>query len=88
MNQEVEPKNELMCPITMNFLEYPVALPCCGRCISRESLVLCFNENQNCPLCKANLDHINPLTMPKLINIAYMVEEAKRGSVMIWYIKQ
>lgn len=83
MSQEIEPKNELMCPITMDYLEDPISLPCCGRGISRMSLVACLEENQHCPLCKADLSHTDPMAMPKSINLAYMVEDAKKSGVPI-----
>jgi ankyrin repeat protein/Mg-chelatase subunit ChlD len=69
--------NNLMCPISRDWLEDPVTLPCCGRAYSRQSIVQWLNSSGNCPSCRANLDVNQVSNLPKTINLAYQVEEAQ-----------
>jgi ankyrin repeat protein len=72
------PSNELMDPITLDWLEDPISLGgCCGRVISRLSLTTALANQPNCPLCQANLSNFDAQSAPMCVNIAYMVEEAK-----------
>lgn len=74
---------ELRCPITKDFLEDPINLPCCGRAISRQAMIECKQNFSTCPLCKQDLDMFNPDTAPKAVNIAYMVEHAKTNGLTL-----
>ena len=56
--------NELMCPIMLDWLDDPISLPCCGR-----------EQSLDCPLCTRNIGHVNPYSIPKSVNLAYMIEE-------------
>lgn len=71
-------ENELYCPISATWLEEPISVPCCGRSFSRESLTSCFGHNgKTCPMCRDDLDDYDPVSAPKNITIANMVEIAK-----------
>jgi len=68
---------DLMDPITLDWLEDPISLPCCGRAISRESLKVLQAEllSALCPLCKKHMNGYDALTAPKAINLSYLVEQ-------------
>lgn len=72
--------SELMDPISLDWLEDPIALPCCGRAISRETILQHVRSNNTCPMCRSSLHNFNVSNAPKLVNIAYMVEQCKRES--------
>ena len=77
-------KNELMCPLLLDYLEYPIVLSCCGRAISRDPLIEYMDHyGHNCPLCRADLGGFDPRTAPKSINLAYLVDEAKNENIPI-----
>ena len=69
--------SDLTCPYTLDWLEDPVTLPCCGRTVSRTPLLVSLNITQQCSLCRGDLSNYNALTAPMSRNIAYLVEEAK-----------
>jgi ankyrin repeat protein/uncharacterized protein YegL len=77
--------NDLMCPISLDWLEDPITLPCCGRAVSRESIqsiqsLLDFNNLSSsllCPICRSDLSNFDVNGAVKSINIAYMVEQAR-----------
>lgn len=77
------PINELICPITMDWLEDPINLPCCGRTVSRNAMILCHESNKNCPLCRVDLTDFEPKFVAKSINMAYLVEQAKSHSLVV-----
>lgn len=85
MNQDIP--NELLCPISMDLLEDPITLPCCGRGVSRESIIASFAHNPSCPLCRNDLGGFNPLTAPKSINLSYIIDEFKNGLVQLFQPK-
>jgi ankyrin repeat protein len=68
---------DLMDPITLDWLEDPISLPCCGRAISRESLKTLQSEllSDLCPLCRKHMNGFNALNAPKAINLSYLVEQ-------------
>jgi len=72
------PTNELMCPISMDWLQDPVILPCCGRAISRQSILSNLPHSNSCPFCKSHLTEAAINQLPKCINLAYLVEEAQK----------
>lgn len=72
--------SELLCPITMELLEDPVQVPCCGRSLSRQTLKTSLEYNSSCPMCKSSLEHFNIDTAPKNIALAYIIEEHKKKS--------
>jgi ankyrin repeat protein/uncharacterized protein YegL len=78
MSNIEELSNSLKCPITLDFFEDPVTVPCCGQAVSRLPLVQCLESNQwRCPLCMTELpaNEFNPLTAAKNVNIAGMVDQ-------------
>jgi hypothetical protein len=71
---------ELICPITLNLLEDPITVPCCGRSYSRQSLIQCFDLNiRLCPTCRKNLVDFNPRTAPKNIAISHIIDIIKNN---------
>jgi hypothetical protein len=69
---------ELICPITLDLLEDPITVPCCGRSYSRQSLIHCFDLNMRlCPTCRKNLADFNPRTAPKNIAISHIINIIK-----------
>ena len=70
---------DLQCPILLDLLEHPVTLPCCGKAISLQPFITYHNVYQNCPLCKVELHNLNPNTLAKNVNLAYMVEQVQNG---------
>lgn len=76
MNTDIA--EELICPITLNLLEDPITVPCCGRSYSRQSLIHCFDLNiRLCPICRKNLSNFNPRTVPKNIAISHIINIIK-----------
>lgn len=73
--------NELQCPITLDWLEDPVCVPCCGRAFSRAALVSHMSTSYVCPMCRGDLSTIDPLAAPRNTVISNMVEIARTGTV-------
>lgn len=75
-NQSQPIPNELMDPIMHSIMDDPIILPCCGRAISRQSIITNMQYTSNCPLCQVDLTSINfnPQTTPRCINLAYQIE--------------
>jgi hypothetical protein len=48
-------ENDLTCPLSLDFLEDPVTVPCCGRSFSRRELKSHLDTNETCPLCRQNI---------------------------------
>lgn len=71
-------EEELTCPILCELMNDPICLPCCGRVISRQALLL--DSSSDCPLCKASLSNFDATNAPKVVNIAYMVDIVKNSS--------
>ncbi len=68
-------EEELLCPITKDWLEDPITLPCCGRSFSRQSIIDSFSYGESsCPMCRHDLSDFDPVNVPKNITIANMVE--------------
>ena len=79
-NMIIDPEaipDDLMCPISMELLNNPITLPCCGRAVSRDSLSKSFEHSTKCPLCNAALDNVDVLKIPKSVNLAYLIDEFK-----------
>jgi len=69
--------DNLKCPITLDLLEDPITLPC-GHSVSRQPMILWFNQSNKCPSCNTELFNYDPATAPKAINLAYLVEEENK----------
>ena len=79
---EISVKTEdLMCPITLDWLEDPIALPCCGRAVSRGAFLLWQGSYNHCPICRQNIVGFAGASVPRLINMAYLVEHAIASNV-------
>jgi ankyrin repeat protein len=65
---------ELICPILLDYFQNPIVLPCCGKCISKDPLLIHVGSFNNCPLCKSNLEleEIEKIQVAK--NIVGMIE--------------
>ncbi|AYV83447.1 MAG: ankyrin repeat protein [Hyperionvirus sp.] len=70
--------DDLMCPVTYDFLEEPVVAPCCGRAVSKAAFVMFHIAQGRCPVCNQELPDYDPTTAKKQVNLAYLVEEAKK----------
>lgn len=68
---------DLMCPISLDLLEDPINLPCCGRTISRSPMIQSKNGSNYCPLCRGDLSAFDPISAPVAVNIAYILENIK-----------
>src|SRR3982751_5110225 len=74
---------DLRCPITWDYFDDPVTLPCCGRTFSREPLRTIFEgqSTPRCPMCHGEGSVEQLQALPRSISLAYLCEEAKnRGS--------
>ena len=78
-------QNELMCPLSLDFLEDPVTVPCCGRAFSRAELKTHLSVSSHCPFCRRDIHaefrswDVN--TAPKNVVLASLVESFKaKGS--------
>ena len=68
---------DLICPITMDWLEDPITTPCCGRAFCRSSLqeLKAVNEGElTCPICREDMASFDIDNAPKNIAIANIVE--------------
>lgn len=83
----------LRCPITLNLLEDPITVPCCGLTFSRAPFIEIFAYgHKKCPNCHFQLNTFNPtsaqincvinnvlsLLIPKAKAIAKAKAKAKR----------
>lgn len=66
--------NELICPIGQAPMTFPITVPCCGQAFDQVNLAQWFEHNQVCPLCNSDLSTFDPLTAPKNVNLASMIE--------------
>lgn len=63
----------LQCPILMGLMEDPVTLPCCGKSVSREPLVNHWDQQENCPWCRKEID--DPRNLPKNIDLSNLIDQ-------------
>lgn len=89
MNKMDKIMNDLTDPITMDLLDDPISAPCCGRAFSRQSLKTWLStcHDNVCPCCKCSMNMFDIDNQPKLINIAYLVEQFKKGDPLDELIK-
>jgi len=66
--------NDLRCPITLEFFEDPISVPCCGKAFSRAALVRSFERRRVCPSCNGDLQHFDAAHAPKNVVLAGLVE--------------
>jgi ankyrin repeat protein/uncharacterized protein YegL len=81
MEQQVTFSSDyLKCPITFDYYDKPVQTTCCGKWISQEAFIQCFDSYQNCPLCKLDLDeNDDPRNLPIVKDLQYLCDEAKKN---------
>jgi len=79
MDEQKNNNHHLFCPISGDWLEDPVFLPCCGRhqAVSRQQILYWLNRSNTCPFCRRNLCYINVCNLPRCIDLSNMVEKAK-----------
>lgn len=79
MTDNFEIDYELIDPITLDYFEMPISLPCCGKCFSKMPLINHFeiSNNKKCPNCNACLNNFNILEAPISLNLANIVEKFK-----------
>lgn len=68
----------LECPISHDFFEDPIILSCCGQAVSRLSIIECLKHSLLCPMCKADLTDFDAKSVPKSVNLSYLVESFKK----------
>lgn len=71
---------DLSCPITMDLLENPITLPCCGRAVSKIPMKQWVEMHSTCPLCRTDLAEDQIDNIPVSVNLAYLVESAKKNN--------
>lgn len=64
---------DLKCPITMDWLEDPIRMPCCTRAVSRQSMLEWRFHNSTCPVCSTNISSFDADRVPKDILLAGLV---------------
>ena len=70
-------REELLCPILMDLLQDPIMMPCCNRAASRLAVRQFFDMNPNprCPCCNTDQPNFDPMTAPRNIILANLVEQ-------------
>jgi len=64
----------LICPITLNLLEDPVSVPCCGQTFSRSSIKDVIKFRNDCPLCNQAWN-FDPDSLAKNIIVVQLIDE-------------
>ena len=74
--------NDLICPILLDYFVNPITLICCGKCISKEPLLIHLKNYDYCPLCKQkiNINDIDKLPISKNIISMIEIEKEKKKS--------
>jgi uncharacterized protein len=65
---------DLKCPVTLDFFEEPIRVPCCKRFFSKVGLVGSLEQNQLCPHCKADLSEFDAKLAEVDMTIVNLVE--------------
>jgi uncharacterized protein len=66
--------NDLRCPITLDYFDDPVSVPCCGKAFSRAALLQSFERRRVCPSCNGDLQAFDATHAPKNVVLAGLVE--------------
>jgi ankyrin repeat protein/uncharacterized protein YegL len=64
----------LTCPITLDLIEDPVQVPCCGKSVSRTPLAIALQFRAVCPLCRSDLSTFDVAGAPPNRTLASIVE--------------
>ena len=69
-------RNELTCPIDLDLFDDPITVPCCTKAFNRLALTqhLESSYNKKCPMCNHDLTDFDPLSAPKNVIIASMLD--------------
>lgn len=70
--------NDLRCPITLDFLDDPVRVPCCQKPFSRLALLQYIEHRAVCPSCRADLSNFDVATVQHDRVLAGLVESFKQ----------
>ena len=73
--------NEFTDPVSMDTINDPVGLPCCGNVIDRQSIIDCLANSTTCPYCRGSLSGWDATNAPKLRQVASLIERAQIGAV-------
>ncbi len=60
MSASAQVESELTCPLSLELLEDPVSVPCCGRTFSRAGLASHLSHSAMCPFCRADIPAKHP----------------------------
>ena len=72
---------ELICPLTLELLEDPIQLPCCGKACGRAALSQALDStHHSCPLCRGDLTTFNVAAAATNRVLAAMVESIRGSS--------
>jgi hypothetical protein len=73
-------------PVTLDLLEDPIAVPCCGQTFSRQTMIQSFESAEDtpcCPLCRADLEEFDVCSAAKIIAIEDAVSQFKNQAKLI-----
>ena len=73
--------NTLICPITLEIIEDPVQLPCCGKSVSRQPLKSSLEIVNKCPLCRGNLSNFDINNAPTNRTLSSIIDSIKSTNV-------
>ena len=68
----------LTCPITLELIEDPVQLPCCGKSVSRAALIQALEFRDVCPLCRSNLSDFDASQAPPNRDLISIIESIQK----------
>jgi ankyrin repeat protein len=68
---------DLLCPITLELLDDPVTLPCCGKACGRAALCTWLASEPSCPLCRDDLSALDVDALPRNRVLAGMVDTVR-----------
>eukprot|EP01064_Diplonema_japonicum_P025283 TRINITY_DN3645_c0_g5_i2.p1 TRINITY_DN3645_c0_g5~~TRINITY_DN3645_c0_g5_i2.p1 ORF type:complete len:1404 (+),score=371.02 TRINITY_DN3645_c0_g5_i2:56-4267(+) len=74
--------SDLMCPITLEVLDDPVSVPCCGKAFSRRGLMehLTVRRGEGrCPACNADIDDFDVENAARNVVLASLVDQVVSG---------
>lgn len=76
-------REEFLCPITGEYFEDPVSVPCCGKAFSRSALENWLRQRvtPTCASCRGDLSRFNIAEAPKNVVIAALMEKILPKSV-------
>ncbi len=67
-------EDNLICPISGDYFDHPIFLPCCGNCVSKDLLKQWFTTKKSCPLCQTELSNFDVENSPPARVIMNVIE--------------